>query len=91
MVCPNRADSSVIAEHSIHAPLLGSTTAPGLISGSSVFAAFSVQTTRLTSSEKEEWRSGAAIFYGTKVLNNRFQSAVRPTATDSKDAITIPP
>lgn len=29
-------------------------------------------------------------FHGTKLLTMRSQSAVRPTATDMKDAITIP-
>jgi hypothetical protein len=33
------------------------------------------------------WDSG---FHGAKVLTMRFQSAVWPTATDMKDAITIP-
>ena len=33
------------------------------------------------------WDSG---FHGTKLLTMRSQSAVWPTATDMKDAITIP-
>jgi hypothetical protein len=44
----------------------------------------------LTRSYKEKCRLWDSGFHGTKLLTMRSQSAVWPTATDMKDAITIP-